>query len=309
MLISSTKVFATEVYKSRVATANQFKNYSMCRSNYNDGFIYCGNIKNSNGVDKIHILRTDNQFNTIWSYMYETGGSLSLNSTKIVGKVANEYWISGYIGTTTSAAIDKKPFIMKIDDNGNQLNHTFGGNALPGTGQENYGVFLDVEPTADGGCVAVRYYGNTTGETGSFPDKRGVIMKFSSTLALQWTNSYHDTGHNHSPDGLYYDVAENVIVVGNEYFVTGSISYKYYEWDINNQRWIYDRTHPSFFYAKFDASGNNSYARSRYMDASAFNACYDASTGNDLLLEKKIFKVPVPLKLHLLPLFHLQVAL
>jgi len=109
---------ATEVYKSRVAAANKFKNYSMCRSNNNDGFIYCGTIKNTSGVDKLHILKTDNNFNTIWSYMYELGSTHKLNFTKVAATPNNEYWISGYAGTTTSVAMDKKPFIMKIDNNG-----------------------------------------------------------------------------------------------------------------------------------------------------------------------------------------------
>ncbi len=251
----------------------------MCRSNDDTGFIYCGTVTNTNGVDRLHVIRTDNSYNTLWSYCYEVNG-LSSSGTKIIGKPNNEYWVSGYIGTSTSTTQDKVPFVMKIDDLGNEIKHIFGG-TYPNPSVLLYGVFLDVEPTPDDGCIAVGFLSKEITESNSPANaKRAYIVKFDNLLNVQWETSYVDTGHNHSPDNLYYDVAENVTVVGNEYFVTGSISYKEYIYNATLKKNVYQKTVPSLFYAKYDNLGNNIYAHSVYQVACGFDAYYDGNEDN-----------------------------
>jgi hypothetical protein len=90
---------ATEVYKSKSTGMgpNIFKQYSMVRANSNDGFVYSGTTKAPSGQDVIHILKTDDNFNTIWSYYYRESVDLYLNSTKICKTNDNSgYWICVY---------------------------------------------------------------------------------------------------------------------------------------------------------------------------------------------------------------------
>jgi len=214
-LISINSLNATEVYKSKAPGmgANQFKQYSMVRSNSNDGFLYSGTTKGPNGQDVIHILKTDDNLATIWSYYYEENPINTLNSTKICKNYDNDgYWISGYhqLGTL------KYPFIMEIDNNGIVLQQIE---------LEHSGVFLDVEPTSDDGCIAVGFQSNSL-ELIANTGRRGLITKFSSTLSVDWARAFHTlTRVNPINDNMFFECAENVTVVGNDYFIMGSVSY------------------------------------------------------------------------------------
>jgi hypothetical protein len=219
-LININNLKATEVYKSKVAGmgANQFKQYSMVRANSNDGFVYSGTTKGPNGQDVIHILKTDDNLATVWSYYYEVSNVVSFNSTKICKTYdENGYFISGYlqVGSTNQA------LILRIDNSGAIIDNT--------AVNSHEGVFLDVEPTSDGGCIAVGFQSasmNLVSTTG----RRGLIMKFNNTLNIDWSRVFHGSVRG-TRDLFFPEIAENVTVVNSsitnnqdEYFVMGTIT-------------------------------------------------------------------------------------
>lgn len=260
ILFSLNILTATEVYKSKSGGmgANKFKQYSMVRTNTNDGFVYSGTTKGPNGQDVIHILRTDDNLSTVWSYYFEENSSNNLNSTKICKSYnGTGYWISGYhqFGGL------HYPYIMQIDNNGTlnlQMELDFPG------------VFLDVEPTSDDGCIAVGFESYSIALIAN-AGRRGLITKFSSSLAVNWSRAFH-TFVRQSPlnDNFFFENAENVTVIGNNYFVTGSVSY----FDFGYTPPI--RT-PIGYYCKIDASGNMVYQNSLYSEVMPYDVVYDNS--------------------------------
>ena len=248
---------ATEVYKSKAAGMgpNIFKQYSMVRANSNDGFIYSGTTKAPSGQDVIHILKTDDNFNTTWSYYYRESVDLYLNSTKICKTNDNSgYWICGYnqIGTL------RYPFLMKIDNNGNVTDQIR---------IQSPGVFLDVEPTSDDGCIAVGFQSNSIDLGLLSGGRRGLIVKWSSTLTIDWDRVFNEqTRFSGAESDLWYENAENVTVVGNDYFIMGTVSYL-----------------PSFtqrdavgYYCKLSSSGALLYQNTIHKDVLPYDAVFDS---------------------------------
>jgi hypothetical protein len=269
------KANSTEVYKSKSGSTgpDQYKQYSMCRTNDNAGFIYSGTTKNSSNEDVIHIIRTDNSFNTTWSYTYEVSSSRTLNSTKIVHNYGtNGYWVSGYYGTGTTSNDDHYPLIMEIDENGSVLQHKIGST------QKN--IFLDVEPTSDGGCIAVGLVSDNLNEVETVSGRRGLIVKFSSTLSVSWSRSYVSQYTQFNPDNIFLEAAENVTVVNSSYtsgqdyyFVMGSVSGgllgKYGGSTVGSVPYLY--------YCYINNTGVLQYQTTCLKQGNAFDAVYDAT--------------------------------
>jgi hypothetical protein len=185
--------------------ANQFKQYSMVRANSNDGFVYSGTTKGPNGLDVIHILKTDDNLNTIWSYYYQENTLNTLNSTKICKTYnSNGYWISGY----HSLSGTKHPFILQI----NNL-----GVIVQQTEISQPGVFLDIEPTGDDGCIAVGFQSNS--DILYAPSGRiGLIVKLTSSLGVTWARTFQSSSRPNPvppaiPDNYFYESAVDVTVV------------------------------------------------------------------------------------------------
>ena len=268
---------ATEVYKSKALGMgpDKYKQYSMVRSNSNDGFVYSGTTQYTNNVDVIHIIKTDDNLNTIWSYYYEITSN-TLNSTKICKtNDGNGYWISGYRGAGGSYY----PFLMQIDNSGSVVDHLF---------LEQKGVFLDVEPTSDDGCIAVGFqssYITMEIPPAGMGGRRGLICKFDNTLTLSWHKVFHALNRLQS-DLYFFELGENVTVINDAwtsnqdyYFIMGSVS------DENGERGTFptitNYNVPNIYYTLLDNSGNMVYQNTTCINATASDAVYDAT--NDLI--------------------------
>jgi hypothetical protein len=254
---------ATELFKSKApgGGVNEFKQYSMCRNNANNGFLYAGTSKNIWGDDAIHIIKTDNGFTTIWSFSYMEVQQHSLNATKIINNNAGTgYWISGYWGDGGGFY----PFVMQIDELGNVTMHNMGNTK---------GVFLDVAPTSDNGCIAVGFLSDLIQE--SVPtSRRGFVAKFNGVLAINWTNIFHANTRSIT-DNNYFECAENVTVINNSftgnvdtYFITGSVS----SIDINTGGNV-----PHLFYLYVNNAGTLTYKFTSLQHGVAYDVAYDAS--------------------------------
>ncbi|MDI1233834.1 MAG: hypothetical protein PSX81_06110 [bacterium] len=254
---------ATEVFKSKAAGGgvNEFKQYSMCRNNLNNGFLYAGTSKNIWGDDAIHIIKTDNALNTVWSFTYMEVQQHSLNATKIINNATgNGYWISGYWGDGGGFY----PFVMQIDELGIVTMHNMGNTK---------GVFLDVAPTIDGGCIAVGFLSDNIQE--SVPtSRRGFVAKFSAVLAINWTNVFH-TNTRSITDNNFFECGENVTVINNAYtgnvdtyFITGSVS----DIDPNTGGNV-----PNLFYMYLNNTGGLNYKFTSLRWGVAYDVAYDAA--------------------------------
>ncbi|MEX0596452.1 MAG: hypothetical protein WD512_08110, partial [Candidatus Paceibacterota bacterium] len=261
---------ATEVYKSKAAGMgpNIFKQYSMVRANSNDGFVYSGTTKGPNGQDVIHILKTDDNLATVWSYYYEISNVVSFNSTKICKTYdGNGYFVSGYMGFTGSF----KPLIIKIDNVGNITDHVL---------LDHLGVFLDVEPTSDGGCIAVGFQSQgieiaVIGNGG----RRGLICKFDNSFNLSWSRAFHATSRT-TNDNNYPEIAENVTIVNSaftnysdEYFIMGTIIA---ETELKN---IFVNRHRGY-YCRLDNNGTLIYENTLSLYYTPYDAVYDESNNS-----------------------------
>ncbi len=269
LLILCSTIFnanATELFKSKAAGggANEFKQFSMCRNNLNNGFLYAGTSKNIWGDDAIHIIKTDNAMNTVWSFSYMEVQQHSLNATKIINNSAGSgYWISGYWGDGGGFY----PFVMQIDELGNVTMHNMGNTK---------GVFLDVAPTSDGGCIAVGFLSENIQE--SVPTgRRGFVAKFSPILTINWTNVFHGSARAiRYSDNNFFECAENVTVINNirtgntdYYFITGSVSDTLVDSPSKNL--------PNLFYLYIDNTGGLIYKSTSLRLGNAFDAVYDAT--------------------------------
>jgi hypothetical protein len=252
---------ATEVFKSKAAGGgvNEFKQYSMCRNNANNGFLYAGTSKNIWGDDAIHIVKTDNGLTTIWSFSYMEVQQHSLNATKIINnKAGTGYWISGYWGDGGGFY----PFVMQIDELGNVTMHNMGNTK---------GVFLDVAPTSDNGCIAVGFLSENIQE--SIPTgRRGFVAKFSPLLAIDWTNIFHSSTRSVT-DNNFFECAENVTVINNSntgnldtYFIMGSVSCIHSSWGNNVS---------NIFYIYINNAGGLNYKFTCLQEGVAYDAAYD----------------------------------
>ncbi len=269
--------FATEVYKYKTAGQgpNMFKQYSMCRNNSNDGFVYAGTTKNSFNEDIIHIVSTNNSFATNWSFGYSEVNGHTLNCTKIAPRGNSlGYWVSGYFGEGTSSSDPHYPYIMKIRNNGNVVLHSI-GNFQPG-------VFLDVEPTRDGGCIAVGFESSTINETENNSGRRGLIVKFDSSLNIVWSREYTSVYAQTNPYNQFFEIAENVTVINSastgykdEYFIMGSVSGA-----------GSSATVPYASYVYLNNTGGANYAHTCISYGNASDAVYD-STDNSIYYSAK----------------------
>jgi len=240
--------------------ANQYKQYSMVRANSNDGFVYSGTTKGPNGQDVIHILKTDDNLATVWSYYYEVSNVVSFNSTKICKTYdENGYFISGYlqVGSTNQA------LVIKIDNSGNITDNTIVNS--------HEGVFLDVEPTSDGGCIAVGFQSETISLI-TTTGRRGLIIKFNSSLNISWSRAFHSRTRL-IVDNYFSEMAENITVVNSaatnnldEYFIMGSITF---EDNLNNFN-----GHQGY-YCRIDNSGSLIYENTIYRGYLIYDCIYD----------------------------------
>jgi hypothetical protein len=252
-----------------------FKQYSMCRNNSNDGFVYAGTTKNSFNEDIIHIVSTNNSFATNWSFGYSEVNGHTLNCTKIAPRGSSRgYWVSGYFGEGTSSSDPHYPYIMKIRNNGNVVIHSI-GNFQPG-------VFLDVEPTRDGGCIAVGFESSTINETENNSGRRGLIVKFDSSLNIVWSREYTSVYAQTNPYNQFFEIAENVTVINSastgykdEYFIMGSVSGA-----------GSSATVPYASYVYLNNTGGANYAHTCISYGNASDAVYD-STDNSIYYSAK----------------------
>ncbi len=252
---------ATEVFKSKAAGGgvNEFKQYSMCRNNLNNGFLYAGTSKNIWGDDAIHIIKTDNAMNTVWSFSYMEVQQHSLNATKIINNnLGSGYWISGYWGDGGGFY----PFVMQIDEFGNVTMHNMGNTK---------GVFLDVAPTSDNGCIAVGFLSDNIQES-TPTGRRGFVAKFGPLLAINWTNIFHSNLRS-VKDNNFFECAENVTVINNSntgnldtYFITGSVS----DIDPNGGGSV-----PNLFYMYINNIGGLNYKFTSLRWGVAYDVAYD----------------------------------
>ena len=275
-------LLATEVYKFKTAGQgpNMFKQYSMCRNNANNGFVYAGTTKNALNEDIIHIVSTDNTFATSWSYGYSETNGHTLNCTKIAPRGgAGGYWISGYFGEGTTSSDPHYPFVMQIDNNGNIVQHSI-GNFQPG-------VFLDVEPTSDGGCIAVGVESSSIKETETISGRRGLVVKFNASLGINWSKEFTSVYAQTNPYNQFFELAENVTVINSsytgyvdEYFIMGSVS----DTGSNN-------TVPNLCYISLDNTGNAYYTKTSLKYGNAADAIYDSADNSIYFAGKKDVKI------------------
>lgn len=259
-----------EVYKSKAGTSNgpdKYKQYSVIRTNANDGFIYAGTTKNANGDDNIHVMKTDNSFGTTWSFMYSEVQDHHLHATGICRMTnGNGYWLSGY---WRDGVNDNLPFIMELDENGSVVRHMMG---------EQGGVFLDIAATEDNGCVATGFLSDVITEPAA-NGRRGLLVKFDDTLGIQWSFAFH-AQFRANGDNWHYETGENVLVINNDntnnqdyYFVSGSVS------DIEPNGWSngVDKSMPNLYYMYVDNNGGLIYKHTTREYGSAFDIAYDVS--------------------------------
>jgi hypothetical protein len=279
-----------EVYKSKAGGRmglNIFKQYSMVRANSNDGFVYSGTTKGPNGQDVIHILKTDDNLATVWSYYYEVSNVVSFNSTKICKTYdENGCFISGYlqVGSTNQA------LILQIDNTGILLNNT--------AVNSHEGVFLDVEPTSDGGCIAVGFQSHSIElAVPSIPGggRRGLIMKFSNALTIDWSRAFH-ANTRLTTDDYFHDLAENVTVINSSstgnvdyYFVMGGVT-DFNGVSINST--LYNGVNA--YYAYIDNVGNLVYDYTFKKDLYVYDACYFPNEHKIYFTGKYDYYAPAP---------------
>ena len=264
-------LLATEVYKFKTAGQgpNMFKQYSMCRNNANNGFVYAGTTKNTNYEDYIHISECNDLLNTTWSFKYTPPLGYTLNCTKIIKKQDKTgYWISGYLGNGTNDTNLHYPFIMEVDNIGNIMQQKIGNF------QE--AVFLDVEPTCDGGCIAVGFESKGIAEIERQSGRRGLIVKFNDTLGVIWSREFTSSYSQYNQSNSFYESAENVTVVNTPatgnldyYFISGSVSS--YEVSCNNLP-----TSTNLFMAYLDNNGSTQFMQTTLLNAVAFDASLDS---------------------------------
>ncbi len=273
--------FATEVYKYKTAGQgpNMFKQYSMCRKNGNDGFLYAGTTKNANNEDYMHIMACDDNFNTVWSSKYTPQLGYTLNCTKIIHNYARSgYWVSGYVGNGPNDSNAHNAFIMEIDNAGNILQQKIG--------DFQTAVFLDVEPTSDGGCIAVGFESRTISEIERVSGRRGLIVKFSSTLGVNWSREFTSAYAQVNLSNSFFECAENVTVVNTTntgyldyYFISGSVS-------SNNGSCNYN-TSPTLYMAYLDNTGNTLFMQTTLNYAVAFDAALDSANYSMYVVGKR----------------------
>jgi hypothetical protein len=197
------------------------------------------------------------------SYYYEENYSITTNSTKICkNNDGNGYIISGYFGNGSIYY----PLILFIDGNGNLTDQTI---------LDIPGVYLDVEATNDGGCIAVGFQSESIKQESGNSGRKGLITKFDASLNQTWSRVFHNV-LSLDNDNSSFNIAENVSVINSihtnyieHYFVMGTIS------NVNGVRNGASTVVPHAYATYIDVNGNLIYEQTYKIDYVFTDATYD----------------------------------
>jgi len=152
------------------------------------GFLMVGNSNN-----KIFLIRTDAESDTIWTKRYGRASG-SIQTQRIHHTSDGGFIVSGY--TSESPWDPYYGFLLKLDANGNRMwSKTYG------TGNRN--LFYEAFQTTDGGYLMAGAEGYGVGRNQIY------VVKADSAGDVQWTRNFaaHTTGHafgaSQTPDGGY----------------------------------------------------------------------------------------------------------
>jgi hypothetical protein len=202
--------------------AEEMRQYTMVRTNGNDGFIFAGATPYSTTTGKFvyHVFRKHDNGTIIWNYYFYHDLNTDHQITHVDKNVdANGYVFSGYTNFLNSNAMETKPVLFELDENGAM--------------QQEYhpqiqGGYFKIKPTPKGDYIVVGYrapdYEINTG------DRFALVIKLDATFTpiWQWFNQSFTassiSGNNHRWD-MYQAVDVFLDGSGNEqYYVGGSVT-------------------------------------------------------------------------------------
>jgi hypothetical protein len=222
VLLLSPSAYALErlLVKDVIYGPEIMKQYSIVRTNGNDGFIMAGNTISTNGNQVIHVFRIDDNGLIQWNLHFQHDFNAHHQCTHIDTNVGGTgYILCGY--TDFNANGTPRPFLLEINELGVELNLLF--TDIPG-------VFSKVKATPKGNYVAVGYIGNDIEMYTHYRD--GLVILFDNNLIEQWTFTYRSNFVWNSELAapslpLYmnrFDIVESVdayMYGGEEYYVFG----------------------------------------------------------------------------------------
>ncbi len=172
--------------------------YAICLSD--NGYILAGVKNNQSWILKISSTGT-----IIWEKSY---GDIGIDIPSSIFSVTGGYVLGGTSFSANHSNGLGDYWILKFDDNGNQLWEKFYGGSLT----EKLSQLI---PTSDGGMIAV---GTTSSNDGDVPNLIGqsdiFIVKMNGTGDMSWSKTY---------GGLSMDIGASICeVANNQYVFTGT---------------------------------------------------------------------------------------
>ncbi len=169
------------------------------------GFVVVGVTYIDNILPKVYVARFNSDGDTLWTNHYEVTKGYNSRGTTIVETDEGNFIIGGDIYNEIDDNASNN-LLLKIDPDGNYLDHEIIGNSIgfKGTAQ--------VEKVSDGNFI----YGASTGNE-SAESYESFYCKFDSNLDTIWTRHYHISnfyggsfGVKENPDGSFISVGNGL---------------------------------------------------------------------------------------------------